>query len=96
MSAWRRGAVALALLLPACVYLPPDRAYTGPLPLTDRVHVLAHGTETSETALSDQVVRHTLPVEQLARINVVDTPGTNSPLKRHQEITESFLPRAIG
>ncbi len=27
-------------------------------------------------------------------MNLVDTPGTNSPFKRHQEITESFLPRA--
>jgi hypothetical protein len=27
-------------------------------------------------------------------MNVVDTPGINSPVKRHQEITEGFLPRA--
>jgi small GTP-binding protein len=28
------------------------------------------------------------------RINIVDTPGTNAIIRRHQEITEEFVPRA--
>jgi ribosome biogenesis GTPase A len=74
--------------------LRADVCPEGPLPLTDKVHVLAYGEQRIEEHPSEHVVRHALPVEQLERINVVDTPGTNSPLKRHQEITESFLPRA--
>ncbi len=68
----------------------------GPLPLTDRVHVLGYGEEEQERESVDDphVVRRTLPIEGLRRMNVVDTPGMNSPLKRHQEITEGFLPRA--
>lgn len=74
--------------------LDHDACPEGPLPLTDRVHVLAYGDAPGEQAAEAHVVRRTLPVEYLRRMNVVDTPGTNSPLRRHQQITESFLPRA--
>jgi len=74
--------------------LRADICPEGPLPLTDRVHVLGWGEERGSEQVSEQVVRHALPIDSLQRLNVVDTPGTNSPLKRHQEITESFLPRA--
>jgi len=74
--------------------LRADVCPEGPLPLTDRVHVLAWGEARGEEVIAEHVVRHTLPIDTLQRLNVVDTPGTNSPLKRHQEITESFLPRA--
>ena len=36
----------------------------------------------------------TYPVEWLRDINIVDTPGTNAVIQRHQEITEEFVPRA--
>jgi len=74
--------------------LDTDACPEGPLPLTDRVHVLAYGETAAEREKEPHVVRRTLPLEYLRRMNVVDTPGTNSPLKRHQQITESFLPRA--
>jgi hypothetical protein len=66
----------------------------GPLPLTDRVHVLAYGDVDREEAVEPHVLRRALPLEYLRRMSVVDTPGTNSPLRRHQQITEAFLPRA--
>ena len=34
------------------------------------------------------------PIEWLHDINIVDTPGTNAIIRRHQEITEEFVPRA--
>jgi len=74
--------------------LDADVCPEGPLPLTDKVHVLGFGELPSEDPAETHVVRRTIPLEYLRRMNVVDTPGTNSPLKRHQEITESFLPRA--
>ncbi|MHC4667377.1 MAG: dynamin family protein [Planctomycetota bacterium] len=66
----------------------------GPLPMTDKVHVLGYGEQETESMTEPHVLRRSVPLENLRRMNVVDTPGTNSPLKRHQEITESFLPRA--
>jgi hypothetical protein len=74
--------------------LGADACPEGPLPLTDRVHVLAYGETRAEQETEPHVARTTLPIEHLRRMNVVDTPGTNSPLKRHQQITEGFLPRA--
>jgi len=74
--------------------LDADVCPEGPLPLTDHVHVLAYGEKESEQSTEPHVIRRAIPIEYLRRMNVVDTPGTNSPLKRHQQITESFLPRA--
>ncbi len=74
--------------------LRSDVCPEGPLPLTDKVHVLGYGPLASESASEPHVLRRTVPVEALRHMSVVDTPGTNSPLRRHQEITESFLPRA--
>ena len=74
--------------------LREDVCPEGPLPLTDRVHVLAYGEKASESSAEPFILRRSVPVEALERMNVVDTPGTNSPVKRHQEITEGFLPRA--
>ncbi|MGQ0614031.1 MAG: dynamin family protein [Planctomycetaceae bacterium] len=66
----------------------------GPTPLTDRVHVLGYASEAAETSEGPHVVRRQFPLESLRDMHIVDTPGTNSPVRRHQEITESFLPRA--
>jgi len=74
--------------------LDADVCPEGPLPLTDRVHVLGYGERDEEFVDEPHIARRTVPVENLKRMNIVDTPGTNSPLKRHQEITEGFLPRA--
>jgi hypothetical protein len=35
-----------------------------------------------------------VPVEFLRDIAIMDTPGTNSVVRQHQEITEDFIPRA--
>ncbi|NJN40699.1 MAG: Dynamin family protein, partial [Gammaproteobacteria bacterium] len=40
------------------------------------------------------VTERVLPNPGLALFNIVDTPGTNSLVKKHQEITERFIPRA--
>lgn len=74
--------------------LGADVCPEGPLPLTAKVEVLGYGEREQRSTPEPYVVRRSMPVESLRRMNVVDTPGTNSPLKKHQEITESFLPRA--
>jgi len=66
----------------------------GVTPTTDRVHVLRYGPELTRTARAEDLLVVTWPVEWLRDINLVDTPGTNSVLQRHQAITEDFIPRS--
>ena len=66
----------------------------GPVPVDDCVSILRYGEEETQRRLSDFVVEQTYPVEVLRAIRLVDTPGTNSIVRQHQEITEDFIPRA--
>ncbi|MGZ8709583.1 MAG: dynamin family protein, partial [Thermoanaerobaculia bacterium] len=66
----------------------------GPIPVDDVISILRHGDQASLKRLSDYVVEQFYPVELLRNITLVDTPGTNSIVQRHQEITEDYIPRA--
>jgi len=68
----------------------------GVTPTTDKISILVHGeTDQSRAYDSDEFVqRRTLPLEFLSGVALVDTPGTNAVIERHQVITEGFLPRA--
>jgi predicted GTPase len=66
----------------------------GVTPTTDRVHLLRYGPHLTRTARDEDVLVVTWPTEWLRDINLVDTPGTNSVLQRHQAITEDFIPRS--
>src|SRR5688572_13214649 len=66
----------------------------GPIPVDDQISVLRHAEEPSRRQISDYVVEQFYPVEFLRNITLVDTPGTNSIILRHQEITEDYIPRA--
>ena len=66
----------------------------GVLPTTSQIQVLRYGAQLSEDASGDDVLVIHLPVEWLREINLVDTPGTNAVIQRHQEITEHFVPRS--
>jgi small GTP-binding protein len=66
----------------------------GPIPVDDQISVLRHAEEPSKRQISDYVVEQFYPVEFLRNITLVDTPGTNSIVLRHQEITEDYIPRA--
>lgn len=66
----------------------------GPIPVDDRVSILRYGETAATKQKSDFVSEQTYPVEFLRNITLVDTPGTNSIVQRHQEITEDFVPRA--
>ena len=66
----------------------------GVLPTTSQIQLLRHGDRlTQEISGEDTLLVH-LPVEWLREINLVDTPGTNAVIQRHQEITEHFVPRS--
>lgn len=66
----------------------------GPVPVDDVISILRHGDQPSQKRLSDYVVEQFYPVEFLRNITLVDTPGTNSIVQWHQEITEDYIPRA--
>ena len=66
----------------------------GPIPVDDVISILRYGEEASQRRLSDFVIEQFYPIELLRNITLVDTPGTNSIVQRHQEITEDYIPRA--
>ncbi|HVS33413.1 MAG TPA: dynamin family protein [Thermoanaerobaculia bacterium] len=66
----------------------------GPIPVDDRISLLRFGQKETQRTISDFVVEQEYPVELLRNITLVDTPGTNSIVQRHQEITEDYIPRA--
>ncbi|MGQ9839661.1 MAG: dynamin family protein [Anaerolineae bacterium] len=65
----------------------------GVTPTTASIHLIKYGEQPGHAVDGDMVVV-TYPVEWLREVNIVDTPGTNAVIRRHQEITEDFVPRA--
>jgi small GTP-binding protein len=66
----------------------------GPIPVDDVISVLRYGEKESQKRVSDYVLEQFYPIDFLRNITLVDTPGTNSIVQRHQEITEDYIPRA--
>ena len=65
-----------------------------PAPCTDVIQQIVYAPEPFESAINDHVKRIGLPVDILSQIAIVDTPGTNTVIAHHQEITERFIPNA--
>ena len=66
----------------------------GVTPTTDRINLLRHGPEVTEHAPEAYLLERTHPAELLRELSVVDTPGTNAVIRRHEELTRDFIPRA--
>src|SRR5919109_4026315 len=66
----------------------------GVTPTTDRINVLRHGGEVSEQLREAYLLERTHPAELLREISIVDTPGTNAIIRRHEELTRDFVPRS--
>ncbi|MCC9074680.1 dynamin family protein [Litorilinea aerophila] len=66
----------------------------GVTPTTSRIHLLRYGDPPGQEPSGDDYLIVHVPVEWLREINVVDTPGTNAVIQRHQQITEHFIPRS--
>jgi len=65
-----------------------------PHPMTDTIQVINHGDSVTETSISPFLKHLTHPAEILKDISVVDTPGTNTIVDQHQEITEDYIPNS--
>lgn len=63
-----------------------------PQPITDTVQQITYGEEEEVISINPYLKKILLPVDILREIAIVDTPGTNTIIEQHQEITERFVP----
>lgn len=66
----------------------------GAIPTTTRVTFVKHGDEVRESVSANDLAQLTYPLDLLREINIVDTPGTNTVIRRHEELTRDFIPRS--
>ena len=69
-----------------------DICAVAPHPMTDVIHQIVHGENQTEQSINAYLKRITHSADILKEIAIVDTPGTNTIIEHHQEITESFIP----
>ncbi len=62
-----------------------------PSPMTDTIQQITYGEERIEI-INPFLKKIYQPVDILKEISIVDTPGTNTIVDHHQEITERFIP----
>ncbi|NOK60711.1 MAG: dynamin [Chloroflexi bacterium AL-W] len=66
----------------------------GVTPTTDRITLLRYGTEAQERNVEEFLIEYMFPATVLEHIAIVDTPGTNAIIRRHEELTRDFIPRS--
>ncbi|WP_051261185.1 dynamin family protein [Desulfovibrio inopinatus] len=74
--------------------LGSDICPVAPDPCTDRIQMIMYGVQESENEISPHLKHIYMPNEILRDIAIVDTPGIDSIIEHHQEITERFIPRS--
>jgi small GTP-binding protein len=66
----------------------------GVTPTTTQINVLRFGEKSEHLVENENQHTLTAPVELLAELNIVDTPGTNAIIRQHEAITQQFVPRS--
>jgi small GTP-binding protein len=66
----------------------------GVTPTTAVVTLLRYGEQPRTGMANDDLAEHDYPADFLRDITVVDTPGTNAIIRRHEQLTRHFVPRA--
>jgi small GTP-binding protein len=67
----------------------------GVTPTTSKIHLIRYGEREANDLSYDTVTeRLSSPVELLREVTIVDTPGTNALDRRHEAITDEFVPRS--
>jgi len=69
-----------------------DICAVAPSPMTDTIQLITYGDEVKEELVNPHYKIIYQPEEILKEIAVVDTPGTNTIVEHHQQITERFIP----
>ena len=70
----------------------PDLCAVAPSPMTDSIQQILYGEQSKTEEVSPYLKRIYKPNPILRDIAIVDTPGTNTIIEHHQEITERFIP----
>jgi len=66
----------------------------GVTPTTAQVYILHHGQASDRQVAEAGVMTVSHPADFLREINIVDTPGTNAIIRRHEQLTQEFVPRS--
>lgn len=66
----------------------------GAVPTTTRVTLVKYGDVIRENVSPEDLAIVTYPLDLLREINIVDTPGTNAVIRKHEELTRDFIPRS--
>jgi len=66
----------------------------GVTPTTSQIHILRYGPDPGREVEEEGVLAVTYPADFLQEINIVDTPGTNAIIRRHEQLTQNFVPRS--
>jgi small GTP-binding protein len=66
----------------------------GVTPTTSQIHILRHGLAPEQEVTEEGVITLSHPADFLREINLVDTPGTNAIIRRHEQLTKDFVPRS--
>jgi ribosome biogenesis GTPase A len=63
-----------------------------PAPMTDTIQQILYGETEQIVSVNPFLKKLYYPIEILREIAIVDTPGTNTIVANHQEVTEDFIP----
>ena len=63
-----------------------------PAPCTDKIQQIVYSPERFDKEINPHQKKIGMPVEILKQISIVDTPGTNTLIAHHHDITERFIP----
>lgn len=66
----------------------------GAVPTTTRVTLVKYGEVIRESVSPEDLAVVSYPLDLLHEINIVDTPGTNAVIRKHEELTRDFIPRS--
>src|SRR5512141_2693712 len=66
----------------------------GATPTTSRVTLIKWGERPAEQVVDESFAIFTHPLTLLKELNIVDTPGTNAIIRRHERLTDEFVPRS--
>ena len=66
----------------------------GVTPTTTHIHMLRYGPTQERRVENEHLHTLTAPLDMLAEISIVDTPGTNAIIREHETITAQFVPRS--
>lgn len=66
----------------------------GVTPTTTQINIIRYQDEYKETLTEKNILLIGAPIPILHEISIVDTPGTNAIVRKHEEITSQFVPRS--